>query len=109
MVAFCGLFFPLLGANGWIPGGLTPARKVVKRTGLMPSDSPRLFGEVALERKYVTVSQLYEALTLQARAEVRNEPYQFLGEILSDLGYMKETEVLEILNEIHAEERVYGL
>ncbi len=72
----------------------------------MSSDIPRLFGEVALERKYVTISQVYEALTIQARAEVRGEPFQFLGEILAELGYMKETQVLEVLNEIHVEEGV---
>ena len=69
-------------------------------------DAPRLFGEVALERKYVTISQLYEALTIQARADVRGEPFQFLGEILVELRYMKETQVLEVLNEIHVEEGV---
>ena len=72
----------------------------------MSSSDPRLFGEVALEKRYVNVAQLFEALTIQARAEVRNEPYKFLGEILTELGHMKETEVLEILNEIYAEERV---
>ena len=72
------------------------------------SSEPRLFGEVALEKQFVTVSELYEALTMQARAEVRGEPYKFLGEILSDLGYMKETQVLEVLHEIHVEEGVSG-
>jgi len=67
---------------------------------------PRLFGEVALEKKFVTVLQLYEALTVQARAEARGEPYKFLGEILTGLGYMTEIHVLEVLNEIHATEEV---
>jgi len=69
---------------------------------------PRLFGEVALERKIVTVAQLYEALTVQARAEVQGEPYKFLGETLADLGYVAEKQVLEVLNEIHAAEGVSG-
>jgi len=70
------------------------------------SDDRRLFGEVALERKFVTVAQLYEALTVQARAEALGEPYRFLGEILTGLGFMSEMQVLEVLNEIHATEEV---
>ena len=69
------------------------------------SDQPRLFGEVALERGYVTVADLYEALTVQARLEADQEPYRFLGEILTELGYMTELQVLEVLNKLHNEEK----
>ena len=69
------------------------------------SGQPRLFGEVALDRGYVTVANLYEALTIQARLEVEQEPYRFLGEILGELGYMTEKQVLEVLNELHKEEK----
>ena len=69
------------------------------------SGQPRLFGEVALDRGYVTVANLYEALTIQARLEVEQEPYRFLGEILSERGYMTEKQVLEVLNELHKEEK----
>ena len=50
------------------------------------SGQPRLFGEVALDSGYVTVANLYEALTIQARLEAEQEAYRFLGEILSELG-----------------------
>jgi len=69
------------------------------------SDQPRLFGEVALEKGYVTVADLYEALTVQARLEAEQEPYRFLGEILTELGYMTELQVLEVLNRLHKEEK----
>ncbi len=65
---------------------------------------PRLFGEVALEKGYVTVAQLYEALTVQARAEAQGARYHFLGEILTELGYMTDLQVLDVLNEIHVVE-----
>jgi len=71
----------------------------------MTRQSP-LFGEVALEKGYVTIPQLYQALTVQARLEVRDEPYQFLGEILTEFGYMTEPQVLDVLHEIHAAEGV---
>ena len=69
------------------------------------SGQPRLFGEVALDSGYVTVANLYEALTIQARLEAEQEPYCFLGEILSELGYMTEKQVLEVLNELHKGEK----
>jgi hypothetical protein len=66
----------------------------------------KLFGEVALEKGFVSVAELYEALTIQARAEAREEPYMFLGEILTELGYMTDREVLEVLSEIHTPQEV---
>ena len=69
------------------------------------SGQPRLFGEVALGKGYVSVADLYEALTIQARLEAAQGPYRFLGEILSELGHMSEKQVLEVLNELHKEEK----
>lgn len=66
----------------------------------------KLFGEVALEKGYVTVAQLYEALTIQARAEARDEPFKFLGQILAELGYLTDRQVLEVLSEIHTAQEV---
>ena len=61
----------------------------------------KLFGEVAFEKGYVTTEVLYEALTIQAKAEVNGQPYMFLGQILMELGRMSETQVLEVLSELH--------
>ena len=69
------------------------------------SEQPRLFGEVALEKGYVSVADLYEALTIQARLEAAQEPYRFLAEILSELGQMSEKQLLEDLIELHKEEK----
>jgi len=66
----------------------------------------RMFGEVAFEKGYITSDQLYEALAIQAKDEARSKPYRFLGQILIDLGYLTEKQVLEVLNELHASERV---
>lgn len=65
-----------------------------------------MFGEVAFEKGFLKVEQLYEGLAIQARAEARNQPYKFLGEILIELGYLTERQVLEVLNELHASESV---
>jgi hypothetical protein len=68
--------------------------------------SRRMFGEVAFEKGYISSEHLYEALAIQARAEVLGRPYRFLGQILIDLGAMTEKQVLEVLNEIHMPETV---
>jgi hypothetical protein len=82
-------------------------RKEPATSSSAPSSAePQLFGEVALSKGFVSVAGLYEALTIQARAEARGEPYCFLGEILVRLGYMSEPEVLEVLHELHATENV---
>ena len=66
----------------------------------------KLFGEVAFENGYVTTKQLYEALTLQVKADFAGKPYKFIGQILVELGYMTEPQVLEILAILHTSERV---
>ena len=66
----------------------------------------KMFGEVAFEKGFITSENLYEALAIQARALAANKPYMFLGQILIELGYMTERQVLEVLNELHATESV---
>ncbi len=61
-----------------------------------------MFGEVAFDKGHVSAAQLYEALTIQARLEIQGKTRKFLGEILVELGYLTEQQVLEILTYLHA-------
>ena len=61
----------------------------------------KLFGEVAFELGFVNTDQLYQALTLQAKAEAEKKPYRSLGQILIELGHMNDKRVLEVLNVLH--------
>ena len=61
----------------------------------------KLFGEAAFEKGHITTAQLYEALSVQARMESEGSRRKFLGEILIELGFMTEKQVLGILNELH--------
>ena len=63
----------------------------------------RMFGEVAFEKGHISTAQLYEALQIQAQQEAENRPRKFLGEILVDLEYITEQQVLEILTELHGQ------
>jgi len=65
------------------------------------STEPRLFGEIAFELQYITTAQLYEGLAAQARDEAQGNPHRFLGQILIELGHLKEKQVLEILRILH--------
>jgi len=61
-------------------------------------DRYKFFGEIALERKYVTPDQLYEALTQQARAKVDGRGEKLLGQVLLELGYMTEDQIRQVLD-----------
>lgn len=65
------------------------------------SDDVRLFGEAAFEMGLVNTAQLYQALTIQAKREVENRPHKILGEILVELGYLNEKQVLDVLTHLH--------
>ena len=70
-----------------------------RRTGM--KDRYKFFGEVALEKKFVTPDQLYEALTLQARAKVEGKPEKLLGQVLLELGYMTEDQIRQVLDVLY--------
>lgn len=64
-------------------------------------DRYKLFGEVALEKRFVTAEQLYQALTVQARAKVEGKPEKLLGQVLLELGYLTEAQIRDILDVLY--------
>ncbi len=64
-------------------------------------DRYTFFGEVALEKRFVTAEQLYEALTLQARDKVDGRPERLLGQILLELGHMNEDQIRQVLDVLY--------
>ena len=67
------------------------------------SDRYKFFGEIALENRFVSAEQLYEALTLQARNRVDGVIEKQLGQLLLELGHISEeqiSEVLDVLNPV---------
>ncbi|MFP6737731.1 MAG: hypothetical protein VCD34_03215 [Planctomycetota bacterium] len=65
------------------------------------SDRYKFFGEIALEKRFVSADQLYEALTLQARNRVEGVIEKQLGQILLELGYMDEEQIREVLDVLY--------
>ena len=65
------------------------------------NDRYKFFGEVALEKRFVTAEQLYEALTTQARNKVEGRMDKQLGQILLELGYMDAEQISEVLDVLY--------
>ena len=65
------------------------------------NDRYKFFGEVALEKRFVTPEQLYPALTIQARAKVDRGDEKLLGQILLEEGYMNADQVREVLDVLY--------
>lgn len=64
-------------------------------------DRYKFFGEVALEKKFVTPEQLYEALTLQARAKVDGKDEKLLGQLLLEMGHITEDQIRQVLDVLY--------
>ena len=61
----------------------------------------KFFGEVALEKKFVTPEQLYEALTQQARDKAEGKDEKLLGQLLLELGYIQEDQIRQVLDVLY--------
>ena len=65
------------------------------------SDRYKFFGEIALEKRFVSAEQLYEALTLQARNRVDGAIEKQLGQLLLELGHINEEQISEVLDVLY--------
>ena len=61
----------------------------------------KFFGEIALEKRFVSADQLYTALTLQARAKVDSGEEKLLGQIMIEEGYMDADQVRVVLDVLY--------
>jgi hypothetical protein len=55
------------------------------------------FGIVAMEKGYVRPEQVLEALEIQVTENIEKKKHRFIGTILVDLGYMKHSQISEVL------------
>jgi len=58
----------------------------------------RRFGFTAVEKGYITVDQLVEAMKIQIKKDCKEGKIVRIGEILLELGYLDESQIEEILN-----------
>lgn len=59
----------------------------------------RRFGQVAVERGFITPEQLKEALTEQVADDLANKRHRLLGDILFEKNYISADQIETVLNE----------
>jgi hypothetical protein len=55
------------------------------------------FGAIAIEKRFITLDQFIEAMTLQVREDLNSSQHRRIGQILVDMGYLNTSQVKEIL------------
>ena len=55
------------------------------------------FGNIAMSKGFINGEQLVKAINTQIKMEVENGEHKLLGEILVDIGAMKESQVKKVL------------
>ena len=55
------------------------------------------FGSIAVDKGFITTSQLVDALSIQAKENVEQGKHRLLGQILLDQGHMTQAQIDEVL------------
>ena len=55
------------------------------------------FGALAVEKGFVTLDQVIEAISIQARENIEGKGNRLIGEILRELGYLTTSQIYEVL------------
>ena len=58
------------------------------------------FGVIAVEKRFITKEQLFEALRVQVEEDLSGKPHTLIGIILIKLGYLTPEQADEILSVI---------
>jgi hypothetical protein len=66
-------------------------------------DEKRLFGELAIQKGFVTIAQVKQALEVQREMRKCGEGHKLIGVLLVELGYMTPVQVMEVLDTYDAE------
>ncbi len=66
---------------------------------LLKQYSPR-FGELAIDKGFVTAEQLTEAIAKQAEDGLSNSRYRLIGKILIKNGWITDEQINIVLNEL---------
>ena len=55
------------------------------------------FGILAVEKGFVSPEQIREALEIQVRENIEKKKHRFIGTILVEQGYLKHSQISEVL------------
>ena len=59
------------------------------------------FGNIAIEKGFIVLEELSEALKLQIMEEVEEGSHRLMGEVLFDLEYITVEQIEEVLSELY--------
>jgi hypothetical protein len=63
------------------------------------------FGAIAVEKGFIRIDQLMDALEVQVREELSGIKHRLIGRILFDLGFMTFPQTREVLATMNASQR----
>jgi hypothetical protein len=63
----------------------------------MATEKVKRFGVIALEKQFIALEQLVEAMPLQIREETEGRKYRPIGQILFSLGYSTSPQIDEVM------------
>ncbi len=66
-------------------------------------DERRLFGEIAIQKGFVSPAQVKQALQIQREMRRSGEGHKLIGVLLVELGYMSPDKVVQVLDTYDAE------
>ena len=72
--------------------------KLFQKINLSSGPIKKRFGFLALEKGYVTIEQIVEAMTIQTRENVEKRIYRPIGDILLELGYIETSQIKDVLD-----------
>ena len=55
------------------------------------------FGTIAVEKGFITLQQLMDALEIQVRENLAGAKHRLIGDILFDVGFLTEPQIEEVL------------
>jgi len=63
-------------------------------------DLDRRFGNIAVQKGFITSEQLIEAITVQVSENVEKDQHRLIGTILREMGYVSIDQIDEVLKEM---------
>ena len=63
----------------------------------MTGENVKRFGVIAVEKGFITLEQLVEAMTTQIQEGIEGKKHRLIGQILLSLGYLTSSQIDEVM------------
>jgi hypothetical protein len=69
----------------------------------MAGKGVKRFGVIAVDKGFITVEQLLEAMTIQIQDGIEGKKHRLIGQILLSLGYLTSSQIDEVMESMDAQ------